>query len=218
MHNILEYKDGTFVLGSSGGWESKVTMGNGRAYGLEFFAQKTMGKLTGWAAYTLAKSDRHFPDGSINNGKRFPYKYDRRHNFNINLTWEITKKIDINATWSYLSGSMTTIPEDKTVVIMPNKYNPNYPGLDIADYVTSRNNYRLPPSHRLNIGFNFHRWNRKGWGETIWNISVYNVYNQMNPNFAFMSREWTNDGKVRYIMKKITILPILPSISYTFKF
>ncbi len=218
MHNILEYKDGMFVLGSSGGWESKVTMGNGRAYGLEFFAQKTMGKLTGWAAYTLAKSDRHFPDGSINNGKRFPYKYDRRHNFNINLTWEVTKKIDINATWSYLSGSMTTIPEDKTVIISPNKYNPNYPGLDIGDYVTSRNNYRLPPSHRLNIGFNFHRRNKKGWGETIWNISIYNVYNQMNPNFAFMSKKTDENGKVRYFMEKVTILPILPSISYTFKF
>ncbi len=212
MHNILEYKDGTFVLGSSGGWESKVTMGEGRAIGVEFFAQKTLGKLTGWTSYTLAKTDRHFPDGSINNGQRFPYKYDRRHNFNINLTWEVTKKIDINATWSYLSGSMTTIPEDKTVIIKPN--GGIYPG----DYVTSRNNYRLPPSHRLNIGFNFHKFNRKGWGETIWNISVYNVYNQMNPNFAFLSRERGEDGKVRYLMEKVTILPILPSVSYTFKF
>ncbi len=212
LRNILEYKDGTFVLGSSGGWESKVTMGNGRAIGLEFFAQKTLGKLTGWAAYTLAKTDRHFPDGSINNGNRFPYKYDRRHNFNINLTWEATKKIDINATWSYLSGSMTTIPEDKTVIMKPGG------GFWPADYVTSRNNYRLPPSHRLNIGFNFHKFNRKGWGETIWNISVYNVYNQMNPNFAFMSTKTDENGKEHYYMEKVTILPILPSISYTFKF
>ncbi len=212
LRNILEYKDGTFVLGSSGGWESKVTMGNGRAIGLEFFAQKTLGKLTGWASYTLAKTDRHFPDGSINNGNRFPYKYDRRHNFNINLTWEATKKIDINATWSYLSGSMTTIPEDKTVIMKPGG------GFWPADYVTSRNNYRLPPSHRLNIGFNFHKFNRKGWGETIWNISVYNVYNQMNPNFAFMSTKTDENGKEHYYMEKVTILPILPSISYTFKF
>ncbi len=213
LHNILEYKDGTFVLGSSGGWESKVTMGEGRSVGMEFFIQKTLGKLTGWAAYTLAKTDRHFPDGSINNGRRFPYKYDRRHNFNINLTWEVTKKIDINATWSYLSGSMTTIPEDKTVIM-----NPNYGSVEVADYVTTRNNYRLPPSHRLNLGFNFHRFNKKGWGETIWNISIYNVYNQMNPNFAFLSTEWTRDGKIKYYMEKVTILPILPSISYTFKF
>ncbi len=212
LRNILEYKDGTFVLGSRGGWESKVTMGNGRAIGLEFFAQKTLGKLTGWAAYTLAKTDRHFPDGSINNGNRFPYKYDRRHNFNINLTWEATKKIDINATWSYLSGSMTTIPEDKTVIMKPGG------GFWPADYVTSRNNYRLPPSHRLNIGFNFHKFNRKGWGETIWNISIYNVYNQMNPNFAFMSTKTDENGKEHYYMEKVTILPILPSISYTFKF
>ena len=80
MRNVLEYKEGVSFLGSSSGWENKVEMGKGRSMGIEFMVQKTTGKTTGWIAYTLAKSDRKFDIGGINNGERFPYKYDRRHN------------------------------------------------------------------------------------------------------------------------------------------
>lgn len=212
MRNILEYKDGIFVLGSMGGWEDKVTMGNGRAYGMEFFVQKTMGKLTGWLAYTLAKSDRHFPDGSINNGIRFPYKYDRRHNLNINLNWAVSKKVDINATWSYLTGGLLTHPEDRTLVLEPDG---SY--LPTADHITSRNNYRLPPSHRLNLGFNFKKVRRRG-SERIWTIGVYNAYNRMNPNFVYLTDNYNNDNRRVMQVEKLTILPIIPSISYTVKF
>ncbi|MEG0455767.1 MAG: TonB-dependent receptor, partial [Bacteroides sp.] len=80
MRNVLEYKEGVSFLGSSTNWEDKVEMGKGRSMGIEFMAQKLTGKTTGWIAYTLARSDRQFAKGGINNGERFPYKYDRRHN------------------------------------------------------------------------------------------------------------------------------------------
>ena len=83
MHNVLEYQDGATFFGSSGGWQEKVEMGRGRSFGLEILAQKTIGKTTGWLGYTIAKSDRQFKDGTVNNGERFPYKYDRRHNINL---------------------------------------------------------------------------------------------------------------------------------------
>ncbi len=213
MNNLLEYKDGTIVLGNSGGWENKVEMGRGRAMGLEFFIQKTAGKTTGWVAYTLAKSDREFPE--INMGRRFPYKYDRRHSLDISLNHEFSKKVDVNLTWSFASGGTTTLPMRRTVVI------DLYGGTSSADFVQSRNNYRLPPSHRLNAGVNFHR--QKRHGESVWNISVYNMYNQMNPNFVFFTTESEYDEaaqvyQTRMALKKITILPILPSVGYTFKF
>ncbi len=218
MQNILEYKDGSFFLGSSGGWENKVTMGEGRAIGIEFYAQKTLGKVTGWTSYTLARSDRYFSDGSVNNGRPFPYKYDRRHNFNINLNWELGKRVDLNATWSFLSGGMATIPEDKSAVITPFQENIFDYSIIPSDYVTSRNNYRLPPSHRLNVGVNIKTRNKKGKkGEGTWNISVYNAYNQMNPNFIFLDT-YEKEGKVVYRLEKVTILPIIPSFGYTYKF
>ena len=212
IHNLLEYKDGTITFGSSTGWEDKVEMGDGRSMGLEFLIQKTSGNITGWLAYTLAKSDRIFPDGSINLGERFPYKYDRRHNVNINLTYKLNKRIDLNAAWSFATGGTTTVPVRKTVVETPEGE------LVEADYVTHRNNFRLPPSHRLNLGMNLRT--KKGHG--LWNFSVYNVYNYMNPNIvlvSFTSVE-TDPGvyERRLVMNKVTILPILPSISYTYEF
>ena len=215
MDNILEYKDASIVIATSGKWEEKVEMGQGRARGIEFFAQKTSGKATGWLAYTLAKSDRRFQDGSINLGEWFPYKYDRRHNISICLNYEISPRFDLNATWSYMSGIATTLPLQKTSVLTPDGRSYR------ADYVVSRNNYRLPSSHRLNLGMNFHR--SKKHGESIWNLSVYNVYNRMNPNFVFLgydTRENQTTGQYEtvLVMDKYTILPIIPSLSYTRKF
>ncbi|MBQ7749733.1 MAG: TonB-dependent receptor [Bacteroidales bacterium] len=211
MNNILEYKDGTIVFASSGGWEDKVEMGRGRAMGLEFFIQKTAGKATGWLAYTLAKSERQFPDGSINLGEWFPYKYDRRHNFNICLNYEISKVVDVNATWSYSSGGTTTLPVRQTTVVSPDG------SVYSADFVQRRNNYRLPSSHRLNVGVNLHRKHRRSEG--VWNLSVYNVYNRKNPNFVFVGYDTLNEtGETVIRMQKITILPILPSVGYTLNF
>ena len=211
IDNLLEYKDGTIVLGSSTDWESKVEMGKGRAMGLEFFIQKTTGKLTGWVAYTLAKSDRIFPDGSINLGEWFPYKYDRRHNFNINLNYQLKRWLEFNVAWIFASGGATTIPLRRSAVMDPDG------SFHTADYVQYRNNYRLPPSHRMNVGVTF-----KPGDHSQINVSVYNVYNQMNPNLVFINYEGYTDskGEWRYhpVMEKITILPFIPSVSYTYKF
>lgn len=113
MYNVLEYKDGVSFFGSSTGWESKVEMGKGRSMGIEFMAQKTLGKTTGWLSYTLAKSDRKFAKGAINNGERFPYKYDRRHNINLTLNHKFSERIDIGASWVFYTGGTSTIPEEK---------------------------------------------------------------------------------------------------------
>ena len=190
-------------------------MGNGRAMGIEFFAEKTMGRTTGWLGYTLAKSDRIFPDGSINGGRRFPYRYDRRHKLNLVLNHKLNETWDFNASWNLASGGTTTIPERETAVLMPNGT------LHQVEYVSSRNNFRLPATHHLDIGLNRHK--KKKHGESIWNFSIYNVYMQKNPNFVIRSSDWEyEDTSGSYQstvkMKKITVLPFLPSIGYTYNF
>jgi len=213
MRNILEYRDGMTVIGISTGWEDKVDMGEGRACGLEFFAQKTSGKTTGWIAYTLAKSDRIFKDGNINNGERFPYKYDRRHDISICLNRQFNKRVDLSATWVFATGGTATIAERQTVVIDPEGE------ADVVDYASHRNNYRLPSSHRLNIGVNLHKQLRHG--ERIWNFSIYNAYDEMNPNFIYTDTDTVEDASGTHLVtkiKKVTVLPLLPSFSYTFKF
>ncbi|MDR2921270.1 MAG: TonB-dependent receptor [Tannerella sp.] len=226
MRNILEYKDGSTFLGSSHNWEEKVEMGRGRAYGLELMAQKTTGKTTGWLAYTLAKSERQFDKKGINRGRWFPYRYDRRHHINLTLNHTFNDRIDVGASWEFYTGGTTTLAEEMTVILSPSHggYGGNYGGNVMAisetDFVDRRNNYRLPSSHRLNLGVNFRK--KKKHGERIWNISIYNIYNAMNP--AFVYRDYyqkTTDG-THYrrvpILKKVTILPIVPSVSYTYRF
>ena len=220
MSNILEYKDGASFLGSSHNWESKVEMGKGRAMGVEFMVQKKVGRTTGWMAYTLAKSDRKFADDGINNGKRFPYRYDRRHHINVVFNHKFSDKIDIGASWEFYTGGTTTIAEEKTVIIRPDGDNALWwsPVME-ANYIENRNNYRMPCSHRLNLGINFNKKTKRGMG--IWNVSIYNIYNAMNPTFIYRTTK-TEDigywGQEKAILKKVTILPIIPSVSYTYKF
>lgn len=224
MRNVLEYKDGVSFFGSSTGWEDKVEMGRGRSMGIEFMAQRNIGKTTGWVAYTLARSDRQFAKGGINNGERFPYKYDRRHNINISLNHKFSERIDIGATWTFATGGTATMAEEVTAIIRPDGSN-----VESKEYINQRNNYRLPASHRLNLGINFNKKTKHG--VRTWNISLYNAYNAMNPSFVYrgasssygsynelntLTRSTTNTSKP--IIKKLTILPCIPSVTYTYKF
>lgn len=231
MRNVLEYKDGVSFLGSSAGWEDKVEMGHGRSMGLEWMIEKTLGKTTGWLAYTLAKSDRKFAKGGVNNGERFPYKYDRRHNIGLSVTHKFSERIDVGATWTFATGGTTTIPEEVTGLIHPSTGAGNGLGMEFHpvgsgdsfvtenDYVERRNNYRLPSSHRLNIGINFNKKTKHGL--RTWNISLYNAYNAMSPTFVYRSTKETSNGHITTlepVIKKLTILPCIPSVTYTYKF
>lgn len=226
MRNVLEYKEGVSFLGSSSGWENKVEIGKGRSMGIEFMAQKTTGKTTGWIAYTLAKSDRKFAIGGINNGERFPYKYDRRHNLSLVVNHKFSNRIDIGASWIFSTGGTATIAEEVTAIIRPGE-----DAIQQKDYIEKRNNYRLPASHRLNIGVNFNKKTKHG--VRTWNISLYNAYNAMNPTMIYSNNSGgyasyiknQEDGKVylQYIpakrkITKLTLLPCVPSVTYTYKF
>ncbi len=226
MNHVLEYRDGVNFFGSSSGWEDKVEMGKGRSMGLEFMVQKLSGKTTGWISYTLAKSDRKFKNGEINNGLAFPYKYDRRHSVDVVVNHKFNNRIDIGASWMFATGGTATIAEEVTGVLRPgNDY------IDQEDYIEHRNNFRLPPSHRLNVGINFNKKTKHG--QRTWNISIYNAYNAMNPSVVYSSNSggyrtfigFGEDGKPIYSIveskrkiTKLTILPCIPSVTYTYKF
>lgn len=213
MQNVLEYEEGASFVGSSSNWEDKVEMGSGRAMGMELMAQKVSGPLTGWVAYTLAKSDRKFSEEGINEGKRFPYKYDRRHRISLSANYAFSPKIDVGVSWEFSTGGTTTISQQKMNVIRPdNGSNWSSPNSDV-DYIENRNNYRLPASHHLSLGINF---NRK---RAVWNVSIYNVYNAMNPTFVYKKSKYDSaKERQRTVLRKVTVLPFIPSVSYTYKF
>ena len=217
MGNLMEFKEGVSVLVDSSGWESMVEAGRGRSYGLELFAQKTRGKTTGWISYTLSRSIRWFDGGTINMGRPFLYKYDRTHTFNLTLNHKFSEKVDVSLSWIFSSGNMMTLPTRMTVVLEPRYFEDSYPRPGYC--VSERNNYRLPPSHRLNLGVNLRHRTRRG-NEAVWNFSIYNAYNAMNPHFVLpdMYDDSIEMDDHSLPLLKITILPILPAFSYTYNF
>ena len=222
MHNLIEYKDGASFMGSSSEWEEKVSMGDGKAYGIEILLQRSFGKTTGWIGYTWAKSTRLFnrPGQEINYGREFPAKYDRRHDVSITMSHKFSDRIDVSASWVYSTGSTGTLAmqynNPLSVPQTEQMWHENK-----LPYINSRNNYRLNAYHRLDLGINFHK--QKRWGMRTWNFSIYNAYNQMNPFMVYPSNESsydleTGDVDTRDVLKQVTLFPIIPSVSYTIKF
>ncbi len=224
MKNLIEYKDGASFMDSGTGWEDKVSLGEGKSYGVEFLAQKNLGKTTGWVGYTLAKSDRLFnkPGNELNNGKEFPAKYDRRHDLSIVLSHKFSKKIDVAGTWIYSTGNCGSLA-------LQNYYAPAIDGYnsynESISHLSQRNNYRLPDYHRLDLSVNFHK--QKKHGTRTWNLSVYNAYNQKNPFLVYVKTTYdsqfdptinTYTTKSKKELTKVTIFTIIPSISYSYHF
>ena len=116
------------------------------------------------------------------------------------------------------------MPERRTILIKPDGT------VEEGDYIPGRNNYRLPVTHRLNLGVNFNKKTKHGM--RTWNISLYNAYNAMNPNIVYCDRQIgyngyyadENGNLIEYripdktIIKKLTMLPCIPSVTYTYRF
>lgn len=213
MNNIIEYKDGAdyVVTSQDNDWENKITTGKGKAYGLELFLQKKTGRLTGWASYALAWTNRKLPE--INNGQTFPYKYDRRNTLNLVGVYKLKPGIELSATFVYQSASPFTMATTQFEGISPEQDKQHDRTDKKLDYIESRNNIRIQPTHRLDVGISFIKLKESGKVRT-WNISIYNVYNRQNL-FYFNIKDYK--GNTANLTGN-SLLPIMPSVSYSLKF
>ena len=205
MNNLIEYKEGASFIANTD-WQNTVeTDGEGQAYGLELLFRKKKGKTTGWIGYTLAWTNRRF--GNLNNGNWFPYRYDRRNDISVVINHQFSEKFDLGLTWVYGTGNSFTAP---VAQFQLSGGDFGFPGT--YDRFSDRNALRMPAYHRLDLGFNWHK--KTKWGERTWNISVYNAYSRQNPFFLYLSQN--NLGQRR--INQVSLFPIIPSISYQFKF
>ena len=224
MTNLIEYKEGASFMGNATNWESKVEKGDGWSYGAEVMLEKTIGKTTGWIGYTWSKTMRQFDN--LNFGEPFPAKYDRRHDISIVFTHEFSERFDIGGTWVYGTGNAVTL----AVMEYPQA---NVPGTGVKNYSSSleeyggRNDYRMPAYHRMDLGMNFHK--KKKFGIRTWSLSVYNVYNHLNPFVLLwdtkggeyirnMNGEYVQKSTPETVLNQLSLFPLIPSISYSFKF
>ncbi|GAB3870658.1 TonB-dependent receptor [Hymenobacter segetis] len=203
MQNLIEFREGADFVGTTDdNYESKITSGQGWAYGAELFLQKKSGKTTGWIGYTLAWSNRRFPE--LNQGQLYPYKYDRRHDFKLVVIHEFSPTLTLSGTFVYGSGNAVTLSQGR--------YSLGPYSSSIEDYGT-RNSYRMAAYHRLDLDLSHTK--KKRWGEVVNSFSVYNAYNRHNPYFIYLGRGQGSD-KLSY--RQVSLFPILPSFSKTFRF
>jgi hypothetical protein len=190
--------------------DAEVRAGQGRAYGAEFMVKFDIDKFNGWVSYTYSKSERQV--GEIYYGKWYSSPNDKPHSINFIITYDINNKLSLSANWIYATGSPVTYPSFR---------------YDFDNYVgqgfTNRNSYRLPAYHRLDLSltlkssdksFQFMGKQRIWQGE--WVFGIYNVYNQKNAWMVNFIDDPDNIGAK--MAEKVSIFPIIPSVTYNFKF
>ncbi len=199
MSNLITYKEGV-AFSYRTDWEDLlVSGGRGTAYGFEWSAERNRDKLSARANYTLSWSNRQFDE--VNNGKVYPYRYDRRHVINLMGSYAFSPKFSLNASWTYLSGQAFTAPVSIIRVSSGS-------AIEYSD----RNALRFPNYHRLDLGFQFKK--KTSWGERTWSFSLYNAYNRTNPFFLL---PWDGDDN-RMELRVFNLFPIIPSFQYSFRF
>jgi hypothetical protein len=224
MNDLITYKDGVVTLSSASDWQTQVeTNGTGKSYGLEFLLQKIKGSTTGWIAYTYSKTTRQFENK--NNGKPYPFKYDRTHDISFVYLQKIKSNIQLSATWVYGTGNPYTLAAGK-YKMMPDAINEFRDESDYSIYgqvYNDLNSYRMRAYHKLDVGINFNKTVKRG--ERTWNISIYNLYNRQNPYYYYLDTTYQFDEQGRIIpeatktvLKQQSYFPIIPSFSYSLKF
>lgn len=205
MFNQIEYSEG--YTPSLRDPESEFTYGKGWSYGSEFFVNKTRGRLTGWIGYTLSWTKRRFD--KLNGGATYFAKYDRRHDLSAVAMFELNKKWKFSSVFVYGTGNATTLPERFYVI----------DGVVTQEY-SSINQYRLPAYHRLDLSATLTPKKKAGKKlEQSWVFSIYNAYSRLNPYFIYFDQEGSaSDGSLKVTARQVSLFPIIPAVTWNFKF
>jgi outer membrane receptor protein involved in Fe transport len=206
MQNQIEYQEG-YTPNTLEDTENFFTFGKGWSYGAEFFVNKTKGRLTGWIGYTLSWTWRKFDQ--LNFGDKYPAKYDRRNDMSVVAMYELNKKWKLSATFVYGTGNAATLPQRFYIV-----------GGVLTQEYSRINEYRLPSYHRLDLAaiLTPKRNENRKW-KSEWVFSIYNAYSRQNPYFIYFDQTGSPlDGSLKIQAKQVSLFPIIPAVTWNFKF
>ncbi len=200
ISNVYDFKDGSSAF-SDIALESIILGGRGRSYGAEFMLRKNAGRLTGWVAYTLSRTQTRI--SGINDGQWYNATNDRRHDFSITAIYRLTDRWSLSGSWIYLSGQPLTAPDVKYEI-----------GGVTCYYYSRRNAYMTPPTHRLDLSATYTHTGRKFTYE--WAFGIYNAYCRYNPFVVYFEDDPSKLSGTRAVQQ--SMYGIVPSVSYTLKF
>ena len=201
LQNQIDYKNGA-VLVANETVESQLVYGKGRAYGLEVYAKKKYGSLTGWISYTLSRTERHIE--GVNNNLWYPATQDQTHSLSIVAIYKLGKKWTLSSDFVFNTGNAVTWPSGKYTV-----------DGNTAFYYTERNSYRMPAYHRMDLSATLQARKTEKF-ESSWTFSIYNLYGRQNPYFIQFQNDPADPQKTQAI--QYSLFRWVPSVTYNFKF
>lgn len=221
MQNIVTYKNAINAFGfNSKSWKEEIDLGEGKSYGFEISGSLQGEGFGSTLAYTLSKTDRRFPN--MNNGLRFPFKFDRRHILNLQTKFTISKyknskgrEIEhlINSVVSYSSGNRATLAigsyqgepppyweQMGSGRVFPAEF---YNNIYDRQLMSSMNGFVMKDYFRIDFAYTLKRVSAKTTNE--FSFSVFNILNRHNPYTYFReNNEW----------KQLSIVPIMLSVRW----
>ncbi len=225
LNNQLEFVDGAELFANDN-LEEEFAIGRGDARGFEVSIEKNEGRFSGWIGYTLAYVQRgNFrtvePSAIFAQQGYFSPIYDRRHDLSVVAMFEINRRLTASATFIYGSGDLRWLPTGRFSF-----QDVQGAALDfVVPHYQERNNYRLPAYHRLDLGLVWRFFPK--WGESDLTFNVINAYDRRNTFFIYFQPEFTkvSDGQGinfevpnRISARQVSLFPVLPSITWNFKF
>jgi outer membrane receptor protein involved in Fe transport len=204
MDNQIEYREG--YTPSLKDPEEEFVFGKGWSYGTELFINKVKGRFTGWIGYTLSWTWRKFPD--LNEGNKYPSRYDRRHDLSVVGSYELNAKWKLSSIFVYGTGNATSLPERFYFI-----------GGTLTQEYSRINAYRMKPYHRLDFSATYTPTPKKQRKYTSnWVFSLYNVYSRLNPYFIYYDQEGSaTGGNLKVTAKQVSLFPIIPSVTWNIR-
>jgi hypothetical protein len=190
--------------------------GTGLSYGADFLLRRETGSVTGWAALSLLKAERTFPDPLSPGNPEVTYSpiFDRTIDLDVVLQYPFIWGWDAGLRWNVGTG----IPYTRAVGSYAN-FSQRFVGNGRLEWdgdeedsqgsygvvLGDRNGARYPVYHRLDVSLR--RTSVKSWGTITPYINLLNIYNRRNPLFYFY--EYEAPPPVR---TGVSMFPLLPTI------
>ncbi|MBL7856662.1 MAG: TonB-dependent receptor [Cyclobacteriaceae bacterium] len=203
----LDFKGGAVLL-LNHQIETDVIEAFGKAYGIELMLKKATGKLNGWITYTYSRSllqtRNPYPSETINGGKFFPSNYDKPHAANFIGNYKFSRRVNFSLNVTYSTGRPLTIPLGQYELNGSKRL-----------YYSDRNQFRIPDYFRVDASLNFEGNHKiKKLAHSSWTLAVYNLTGRDNAYSIFFE---SKDGTIQGYKLSVFAQPI-PTLTYNFRF
>ena len=194
--------------------ERELRFGQATAYGLELQARKETGRLRWWLGYSYSRAKRKFVD--VNGGQQFNAFYDRPHQVNVTLGYDLGSRWTASLNWNYYTGAPFSAPVSFFTVN----------GLEVPVF-GNKNNERLPDYHRMDVSAT-RKLNRKPDQRFQHNLSfsIFNLYGRKNLLFVNFNKQEDAAGNFKIptnlldaerVSSRLFLFGFIPSVTYNFK-